>query len=1068
MKKIYITILIIFITIWITSGQGSPTNLPTDISGTALTVSPTSTQNYVLTYNYLKGFGSKPTSLITGDTNPEIQYFDGLGRPVQTVSVKETLLGSDLLTLQNYDSYGRPDIAYLPLAKSSNNGAYLASTSFTSQQNTFLTGIYGATDGSKGYSSTSYENSPLNRILKQGAPGDSWQLSTHPVNYNYQTNSAAVSSWKCSGYTFSSVSYPAGSLYLKVTTDEDNKTVKEYTDKEGKLIQKEIGTAQTRYCYDEFGLLRAVVQPLATSTASTEYCFFYNYDDQQRLTEKRIPGGDWTYSIYDARDRLALQQDAVQRAKSPAEWTYYIYDNLNRVTEQGTLATSTSRSSLTSNIASNLDYVSGLSRTPMKYMHYDNYNSCPSANAWYTTDASTLGVSQATSVTGNLTWTETKALDYEADMDNWIISATYYDKYGRVIQTVADNHLNGKDYVTNKYNFTGQVTQTRYRHVADGVTTYTDHYSDYDHRGRLMKTRYQINGGTETLLSANNYDETGQLVDKYLHSQSGSNFLQRLDYNYNIRGWLTKIDDPATFSENDKFGLQLYYDTAPTGGTALYDGNISGMKWGTPSNSNMLYRFTYDEMNRLTNADFDKTGIYAPAYDVSLTYDANGNILTLLRYGSTSMPIDQLTFTLSGNRISLVADGLGDIPSIIDYPGTPTPSTSFAYDANKNLSYEPNRGITITYNLLNLPKQLDFGSNKKINYFYTFDGLKLRETVENVESLTKVDYCGPFVYETVSGVRSLKYFITPEGRAVKNGTIWDYEYNMKDHLGNVRTVIHKGINGLAEVLQERHYYPFGMEMSGFSSGTSTNKYQYNGKELQNDLNLYWYDYGARFYDPTIGRWHTPDPLAEKSRRWSPYVYCDDNPLRYIDPDGMEKWKFGVSLKMTTGKIGGEAKIFGFPVKLQYANGGAEQKIQVYAEYNTETGGFKVGVSHTQTHIKEETSMGVGAFSGTESSKKETVRDLNTKDGGTTQEEKTYKNTESGGYGPVTIEEGKQTTSYGVGGEVNAAILGVGASVDVEQTDDTSSKTEKTTEKQQPSENKQTTYKLPWDPTIKLP
>ncbi|MGI6339283.1 MAG: RHS repeat-associated core domain-containing protein [Bacteroidales bacterium] len=161
--------------------------------------------------------------------------------------------------------------------------------------------------------------------------------------------------------------------------------------------------------------------------------------------------------------------------------------------------------------------------------------------------------------------------------------------------------------------------------------------------------------------------------------------------------------------------------------------------------------------------------------------------------------------------------------------------------------------------------------------------------MENNGVISKTDYCGPFVYETVSGTRSLKYIISPEGRVVKNGSNWDYEYNLTDHLGNVRIVIHKGSNGLAEVVQERHYYPFGMEMSTLSSDTSTNKYLFNGKELQNNLlggvNLDWYDYGARFYDPQIGRFHTQDRFAEKYWDFSPYQYAANNPMLFIDVNG---------------------------------------------------------------------------------------------------------------------------------------------------------------------------------------
>jgi RHS repeat-associated protein len=121
-----------------------------------------------------------------------------------------------------------------------------------------------------------------------------------------------------------------------------------------------------------------------------------------------------------------------------------------------------------------------------------------------------------------------------------------------------------------------------------------------------------------------------------------------------------------------------------------------------------------------------------------------------------------------------------------------------------------------------------------------------------------------------------------EGVIIDSAGSFKYEYFLRDHLGNTR-ITFKPDSASYILNQSADYYPFGMTWVGMGG---ENKYLYNGKELQDEIGLDWYDYGARFYDPQIGRWNVSDPMAEVSRRWSPYTYGKDNPVRFIDPDGM--------------------------------------------------------------------------------------------------------------------------------------------------------------------------------------
>jgi RHS repeat-associated protein len=148
----------------------------------------------------------------------------------------------------------------------------------------------------------------------------------------------------------------------------------------------------------------------------------------------------------------------------------------------------------------------------------------------------------------------------------------------------------------------------------------------------------------------------------------------------------------------------------------------------------------------------------------------------------------------------------------------------------------------------------------------------------------------------------LQFIQTSEGRLVPNGSGgYNYEYALKDlpiaiGTGNTRVMFSQ----TGEVLQDQSYYPFGMSMGEaltfhIPSTLPDNKYLYNGKELQDDFDLGWYDYGARFYDAAIGRFTAIDALTEKNHSQSGFVYAANNPIIYIDFMGLDTLQNGEAI-----------------------------------------------------------------------------------------------------------------------------------------------------------------------------
>ena len=468
-----------------------------------------------------------------------------------------------------------------------------------------------------------------------------------------------------------------------------------------------------------------------------------------------------------------------------------------------------------------------------------------------------------------------------------IYKGYYYDVKGRVTKVVQNNLLGGYDVTNTVYTFTGQPATVTHSHTASGKSTRTEVYTySYDHADRVSKVEHTL-GGTKITLADYTYDSFGRLSTKSLHGSAAN----KLTYAYNLRSWLTGIT-------STRFTQNLYYNTGV--GTARYNGNISSMTWKSGNESTVRgYKFTYDGLDRMLNATYGETaGISTNAnrFSENVTgYDKNGNIKGLQRYGQLSSAaygmIDNLTLTLNGNQLNRVDDAVAasTYNGGFEFKNGANAADEYSYDANGYLTKDLNKGISgITYNFLNLPNAVTFSDGSTITYTYGADGTKLRTVHKIGSTTTTTDYCGNVIYE--NGVQKL--LLTEEGYITLSDS--KYHYYLKDHQGNNRVVISQ--SGTVE--ETSHYYPFG---GVFASAGNVQPYKYNGKELDTKKGLNWYDYGARHYDAVLGRFITVDALYDKHFKVSPYVYCGNEPVGRIDPDGND-WRVQTHYNRETDKI----------------------------------------------------------------------------------------------------------------------------------------------------------------------
>lgn len=875
--------------------------------------------------SYVKGV----TMLTSTDSLTEFNYVDGMGRPVEKVSVGVTPQHTNLVSYKEYDMMGREVKNWLPFASSSNF------VRFSSIPN----GCVKQYNDSAPYVSSSYEKSPLERCVEAYGAGSEWRSSKALTRMEYLSNMenevmCFVLSKSVEKTFVTTSSYAGGSLSKEVTYDENGKLSKvTYTDLLGRTVCVSYGKLKTYYVYDIKGNLKLIVPPALSTSLSLgqtydlqsnelflRYSYYYEYDSKNRCVLRRNPGCEAVTMFYDDSDRLVFQQDGNQRLLN--QWTVNIFDKYGRQVITGVVTMSGNPMLAGKTITATYDGQGELAgykvnfplskMALLKVNYYDDYSFIGSLSdnlrenlsfeqkTGYDMDISHSSSSLTTF--GLLTGCRTYLLD---SPDHFFVSAYYYNEKGKLVQSRSSNILNGYRLDFYSLNYYSGTVNKKYTELTSSMSygrTMTELYEyAYDHAGRVLNTFHTLNGGKRMQIAKNTYDVLGRLS----LCERGDIADLATSYNYNIRNWLTGIT-------NGLVNQRMYYNKKRdmVKSVPQWNGNISSYSIGDSS-----YDYSYDEENRLIGSystEIKDTEVVEGLHNTSYAYDDMGNILSIQRDGvnidtEECGKRDDVIMEYIGNQLVKVTNsGYKDSSYDMQVADDTTLSgPEYAYDANGNVIKDANKGIyLIKYNVLNLPEDI---YSKNGNWHYTYDGDGNKVSVSSVVLKTPIQipssqimdkhftdtelesysvmtervYLGDYVYEFTPRNRVLELVRLnfSGGYVAYPMTTHQYNFYVCDHLGNNRYVYNASN---LKVSQVNNYYPFGALYSE-NSNNEMQRWRYGNKELDRSFDTY--DFLARWYDPTLCRFLMIDPMAEKYPWFSPYVYCANSPMNASDPTG---------------------------------------------------------------------------------------------------------------------------------------------------------------------------------------
>lgn len=826
----------------------------------------------------------------------DVTYYDGLGNPSQEISLKASSMNKNMVRPIVYDCMMRPDsISFLPYAGISVSGLFVEDA--ISQQNNYHLDDYA-------YSNTYYDAAGrktsyvmpgmINKMLgkKQSAIyriNDGSEM-VRKLTYSYPS-SDSNSSVVTEGY------YGENELMMTETISEDNDTTQVFQDNFGKsILSRQLCDGinhDTYYVYDMRDSLVCVIQPKGSASMPQQFnfddgfakqvCFTYMYDSRGNLIEKSVPEKGMEEMYYDLRNRMVMYSNTL--LNSIGKYGYYIYDELDRLQEEGYASCSIDKNELRDYLKTEtqIDNVLTDKIITKTVSFYDSEADYPSGFSWpVEAHRNHISYDYCKTLPATETLYEVPTIDgnYIGRLvsDSLLTRHFFYDNHGR-IGHIADRGEDRWDgHRTYVYDFSGNVVEDIEEHaIGAGNMDWIVRTYGYDTRGR--KTRLDRSVNDIALNSIEYfYDDFGRLVYKTI-GDSGTE-----EYSYNTQGWQTSRT--AMFHGDPVFIQTMrYQEPTRSSSAARYGGYISELSYTQFGQSSKTLSFYYDRIGRLTDTKkfIGDTSISRDIWvDKDIEYDLNGNIISYTQYMQSGISIPIIN-TYAGNRLTSTRIG----------------NNYYQYDYynNGNIKRDRSKGLYFYHNLINLPTYVKTTADQpKQRFTYLADGTKLR-TRDNWQ--IGFNYRGSFVYELLDdGTERLDNIGYDEGLII--GTTRDNNsfhtqffdtWHVKDHLGNIRAVIDISgdANGIQPALIEQNdFTPLGRRESSASLVYDvTNRYRFNGKEDQTVGALKLYDYGARYYDYTSARWTTPDPLAEKYYSTSPYVFCANNPINLIDPDGMD-------------------------------------------------------------------------------------------------------------------------------------------------------------------------------------